>query len=45
MEMTMLFAFGFILGMLLMGCLVGVHLLLQMFKSIEKCLKEPDDQI
>jgi len=42
MEPSALFGLGIVLGMLLMGCLVGVHLLLQLSKSIEKYLEEPE---
>lgn len=45
MEPSAMFSLGVVLGMLLMGCLVGLHLLLQMFKSIEKCLEEPGEHI
>ena len=43
MEPSALFGLGIVLGMLLMGCLVGVHLLLYMFKSLERCLDELDE--
>ena len=45
MEPSAMFGLGVVLGMLLMGCLVGVHLLLQMLRSIEKCLEEPGEHI
>lgn len=45
MGPSALFGVGVVLGMILMGCLVGVHLLLQMLKSIEKCLEEPGEHI
>lgn len=40
MEPSALFGLGVVLGMLLMGCLVGVHLLLQISKSMDKWLEE-----
>lgn len=45
MEPSAMFGLGVVLGMLLMGCLVGVHLLLQMLKSIERYLEEPGEHI
>lgn len=45
MEPSAMFSLGVVLGMLLMGCLVEVHLLFQMLRSIERCLEEPGAHI
>lgn len=43
MAPAVVFGLGMALGVLLMCGLLGLYLLLQMLKTVEKCLEEPGE--